>query len=331
MIRVGNTAQGEERGVDLKQLNALLAVADAGTVTKAARLLHLEQPAVSRQLKLLETELGLVLFERSRSGMVLTEAGEVLVGYARRAVAELEKAEAELRADRVGTRGIVTVGILDSVTDLVAEPLVTAVRRAHPDIELRLYTAFAGHLRRWLYDGELDMALLFGMTDPTALRVLPVASEQLWAVAPSTAGLHADRPLGFAEIAKHPLVVPARGNALRTLVDEIAVRAGVDITISVETNATRVQKQLVAAGHGWALLPPLCVADELPSNTFTIAPLADEAAMRELVLATPRSNRSTRASQAVAGFLLKILHRAALDGRWPSVTWHLDSQSTPHP
>jgi len=312
--------------MDLKQLNALLAVADAGTVTKAARLLHLEQPAVSRQLKLLETELGLSLFDRSRNGMVLTDSGEVLVGYARRAVSELEKAEAELRAERVGTRGIVTVGILDSVTDLVSEPLVTAVRRAFPDIELRLYSAFAGHLRQWLYDGELDMALLFGMADPTALRILPVASEQLWAVAPKKAGLRADQPIGFAQIAGHPLVVPVRGNALRTLVDEAAARAKVVISISVETNAARVQKQLVAAGHGWAILPAVCVVDELTSNTFSIAPLADDAAMRELVLATPRSSRSSRASQVVAGFLLKILHRAALDGRWPSVKWHLDEE-----
>jgi LysR family nitrogen assimilation transcriptional regulator len=313
--------------MEIKELNALLAVADAGTVTRAARLLHLEQPAVSRQIKLLETELGLKLFERSRSGMVLTDAGDVLVGYARRAVAELEKAEAELRAEAIGTRGIVTVGILDSVTDLVAEPLVTAVRRVHPGIELRLFTAFAGHLRRWLYDGELDMALLFGVTDPTALRILPVASEQLWAVAPKTAGLRADQSLSFAEIARHPLVVAVRGNALRTLVDETAARAGVDITISVETNAARVQKQLVAAGHGWAILPAICVADELTSNTFSIAPLADEAAMRELVLATPRTSRSSRATQVVAGFLLKILHQAALDGRWPSVTWHLEDQA----
>ena len=87
-----------------------------------------------------------------------------------------------------------------------------------------------------------------------------------------------------------------------------------------------MQKQLVAAGHGWAILPAVCVVDELTSNTFSIAPLADEAAMRELVLATPRSSRSSRASQVVAGALLKILHRAALDGRWPSVKWHLDEK-----
>jgi LysR family nitrogen assimilation transcriptional regulator len=313
--------------MEIRELNALLAVADAGTVTRAARLLHLEQPAVSRQIRLLETELGLALFERSRNGMVLTEAGEVLVGYARRAVAELEKAGAQLRADATGIRGIVTVGILDSVTDLVAEPLVTAVRRVHPDIELRLFTAFAGHLRRWLYDGELDMALLFGVTDPTALQILPVASEQLWAVAPKTARLRADQPLGFVEIARRPLVVPVRGNALRTLVDEAAARAGVDITISVETNATRVQKKLVAAGHGWAILPAVCVVDELTSDTFSIAPLADEAALRELVLATPRTSRSSRATQAVAGFLLKILHQTVLDGRWPSVIWHLHDEA----
>jgi DNA-binding transcriptional LysR family regulator len=72
----------------------------------------------------------------------------------------------------------------------------------------------------------------------------------------------------LAEIARHPLVVPVRGNALRTLVGEAAARARVDIAISVETNAARVQKQLVAAGHGWAILPAVCVADELTSNTF---------------------------------------------------------------
>jgi DNA-binding transcriptional LysR family regulator len=200
------------------------------------------------------------------------------------------------------------------------------VRRAHPGIELRLFTAFAGQLRRWLYDGELDMALLFGVTDPAALHILPVASEQLWAVAPKQAGLRAEAPLSFTDIARHPLIVPVRGNALRTLVDESAARAGVSIAISVETNAARVQKLLVAGGHGWAILPAICVADELMSNTFSIAPLAEATAMRELVLATPRSNRPSRAAQAVAGFLLKTLHRAALDNRWPSVKWHLGEQ-----
>ena len=146
-IRAVNTRE-RRTAVDLKQLNALLAVADAGTVTKAARLLHLEQPAVSRQLKLLETELGLSLFDRSRNGMVLTDSGEVLVGYARRAVSELENAEAELRAEKVGTPGDRDGRNPDSVTDLVSEPLVTAIRRASPDLELRLYSAFAGHLRQ---------------------------------------------------------------------------------------------------------------------------------------------------------------------------------------
>lgn len=70
-----------------------------------------------------------------------------------------------------------SVGILDSVTDLVAEELVSDVRRRYPNVRLRVFTAFAGQLRSWLYDGELDVALLFGVTDQTALKTLPVASE----------------------------------------------------------------------------------------------------------------------------------------------------------
>lgn len=312
--------------MDLKGLNALLVVADAGSVTKAARILHVEQPAVSRQIKLLETELGVALFERSRRGMVLTDAGRILVERARRVVDELEKAEAELRAEVSGVRGIVSVGILDSVTDLVAEELVSDVRRRYPNVRLRVFTAFAGQLRSWLYDGELDVALLFGVTDRDSLKTLPVASEKLWAVAPKEAALQPDIPVGFDEIARHPLIVPVRGNALRSLVDEAAARAGVDIDISVETNASRVQKNLVAAGHGWAVLPAICLSDEMTSGKFSLAPLAEAMAMRELVLATPRTNRSTGAVRAVAGALLRILHGAALEGRWPSVVWHLGEE-----
>ncbi|MGP3769580.1 LysR family transcriptional regulator [Streptomyces sp. SDT5-1] len=311
--------------MDLKQLNALLTVAETGSVTRAANLLHLVQSAVTRQIQSLEDQLGVALFERTRTGMVLTEAGERLALSARRVLSELERAEAEVREEAGAVRGIVSVGLLDSVSDLVAEPLVAQLRRTHPRIELRIFTAFAGHLRQWLYDGELDVALLFGVTDPAAISVTPLATEALWVVAPPGEGLSPEQPVSFAEVARHPVIAPARGNGLRTLIEEVAARAGVTANVAIEANSARVQKQLVEHGHGWTVLPAICVADEVSRKNLSMAALDDPEAQRHLVLAMPRSRRRSPATEAVAQALVALLRAAAEDGRWPSVQWQVTS------
>ncbi|MGW0819094.1 LysR substrate-binding domain-containing protein [Streptomyces viridiviolaceus] len=308
--------------MDIKQLNALLTVAETGSVTRAAQLLHLVQSAVTRQIQSLEDELGTALFERTRTGMLLTDAGSRLAHSARTILAELERAEAEVRQDAGAVRGIVAVGLLDSVSDLVAEPLVAQLARTHPQVELRLYSAFAGHLRQWLYDGVLDVALLFGVTDPTAISVTPLATEALWAVAPPEAGLSPDRSVPFIEVARHPIIAPSRDNGLRTLLEEVAARAGMTAHVAIEANSARMQKQLVAKGHGWTVLPAICVANEVSSQALSMAALDDPEAQRQLVLAIPRSRRRSSATEAVARALVSLLRAAADDGRWPSVQWH---------
>src|SRR6516165_1111547 len=117
--------------VDLRQLTALVTVAEAGSVTRAARLLHMVQPAVTRQIRTLEEELGVPLFDRTRHGMVPTAEGELLVERARRALGELERARTEIRPVPGEVAGIVSVGLLESVDDLLAQPLAAAVASAH--------------------------------------------------------------------------------------------------------------------------------------------------------------------------------------------------------
>src|SRR5580700_6093144 len=136
--------------LDIKQLKALVTVIEAGSVTRAAELLHLVQPAVSRQIRTLEHELGVPLFERTRHGMRPTAAGVRFADRARRALAELDRARAEVAPTPGAVAGIVNVGLLESTAELLAEPLVSAVLRRHPGVELRVLTAYSGHLQQWL-------------------------------------------------------------------------------------------------------------------------------------------------------------------------------------
>src|SRR5262245_4295106 len=111
--------------MDFKQLRAFLTVAETGNVTRAAEVLHLVQPAVSRQIQLLEEDIGAALFQRERRGMVLTDAGNALVSYARRAMLELERARAEIAGSSQGIGGLCTLGLLPSTIDTLASPLIS--------------------------------------------------------------------------------------------------------------------------------------------------------------------------------------------------------------
>ncbi|BBC31459.1 Hydrogen peroxide-inducible genes activator [Streptomyces graminofaciens] len=314
--------------MDVKQLRAIVTVAEVGSVTRAAELLHLVQPAVTRQIRTLEQELGVDLFERTGQGMRPTEAGAIMVDRARRALNELERARAEVQPAPGVVTGIVTVGLLESTSDLLAEPLVTAVARDHPGVELRLMTAYSGHLQQWLDDGDLDLTLLYNLDSTPSLNARPLVRERLWAVAPPSAGLSADRPVPFTEAARHPLVMPASGHALRRLIDAAAVRSGAAMDIVVQTNSMRVQKQLVLAGHGWTVLPGVGIAEDVARGTLSAAPLTEPDVRRSIVLGTPRYGRTPPAVEIVARELVRQIDSAVADGRWPSARTQGAEQAT---
>ncbi|MFE7069106.1 LysR family transcriptional regulator [Streptomyces sp. NPDC057620] len=304
--------------MDLKQLKAIVTVAEVGSVTRAAELLHLVQPAVTRQIRTLEQELGIPLFERTGQGMRPTEAGAIMVDRARRALGELERARAEVQPTPGAVTGIVTVGLLESTSDLLAESLVSAVAEHHPGVQLRLMTAYSGHLQQWLDDGDLDLTLLYNLDSTPSLNARPLVRERLWAVAPASAGLRADRPVPFAEAAEHPLVMPTSGHALRSLIDAAAARAGAGLNVVAQTNSMRVQKQLVRAGHGWTVLPGLGIAEDVVRGEVSAAPLSEPDVRRSIVLGTPRSGRTPPAVEVVARELVRQINSAVKQGKWPS-------------
>lgn len=304
--------------VDIKQLRALVTVAETGSVTRAAQLLHLVQPAVTRQIRTLEQELGVALFERTRQGMQPTPAGLTMVERARRALNELERARAEIQPTPGAVTGIVTVGLLDSASHLLAEPLASAVLRDHPGIDLRLLTAYSGHLQQWLDDGDLDLTLLYNLASTPSLNAEPLVREKLWAVAPPSAELRADRPVPLEEAVSHPLVVPAAGHGLRKVIDAAAAQARVEVNVFVQTNSMPVQKQLVRAGHGWTILPGVGIAEDVANGSLSAAPLCEPDVWRSIVLGTSRSGRITPAVEVVARELTGQIHSAVRAGRWPS-------------
>ena len=307
--------------MDLKQLRAFVTVAETGSVTRASALLNLVQPAVSRQLRLLEEDLGTELFDRSRHGMQLTAQGKTMLEYARRILGEVARAKAEIQPTEGPVAGIVSIGLLASTSDLLATRLAAEVARRYPHIRLRLTIGYAGHLQDWLEAGDVDAALLYGQKESPALHVKPLLEESLWAVAAPAARLSRKRPLPLERVAREPFVLPAAPQGLRAVIEHAAAEAGVALQVFAETNALSVQKELVAQGHGWTILPSVCVTQEVERGLLSAAPLASPGLQRAIVLAAPSSRQATAPVRCVVGALMDCVKATFDQGLWPDARW----------
>jgi DNA-binding transcriptional LysR family regulator len=307
--------------MDFKQLRAFLTVADTGNVTRAADLLNLVQPAVSRQLRLLEEDVGTELFERERHGMVLTDAGKTLLTYARRAMLELDRARAELdtAGDEVG--GLVTVGLLPSTSDLLASPLVSAVARRYPRIRTRIAMGYAGTLHQWLETGDIDVALLYGAERLPNIQAQPLLEEALWVVGPPSARLRRQQPVPLASLAGKPLILPSGPHGIRTLVDHACAVSNVELTIAAETNAMSIQKSLVLGGHGLTILPAIAFADDLARKLVSAAPLCEPQIPRTIVLAFSNTRKVGQHVRRTADLLVECAKEAVDRRVWLEAVW----------
>ncbi len=306
--------------MEIKQLIAMVTVAEAGSVTYAAQMLHIVQPAVTRQIRTLEDELGVVLFDRTRHGMILTPAGDIFLAHARRALLALERARTELTPQRGEVTGQVTLGVLESLLEVIVPPLVTSVASRFPGIELRVMSGFSGYLQNWLDDGVVDIAVLYNLADTPAMRVRPLLSERLWAVAPADAGLQPNEDVTWHRVLSGPLILPIVGHGLRTLIDRARSGIPIEPNISLETNSMSVQKQMVLAGRGWTILPGAGVARDVQEGKLSGAPLATPSLSRSVVVGLQRTNRISRAVQAVNSELLRVSRDLVVSGTWPSAT-----------
>ncbi|OZD08716.1 LysR family transcriptional regulator [Rhodococcus sp. 06-156-3C] len=299
--------------MEIRQLRALIAVADTGSVTRAARVLHVVQPAVTRQIASLETELGVSLFERTRAGMRLTAVGEQVLHRARRALHELDRAREEAGASGDDLRGLVTIGLLPSSAHIVGPRIAAEVAAAHPGIRLRLTSGYAGYLAKWLEGGDVDVALLFDQPLPDGFRCTEVSVEEMRAIAPPGA-VEDGQTMPLADVLGLPLILPSSPHGLRTLIESAAAKLGVDLAVPFETNEVGLQRSLVAEGHGWSLLPSSAVNDSQSSEAVVMV-VTEPTLTRTLVIARPGGRRSA-AVDAVSALLGNVIDDVVASGVW---------------
>jgi len=297
--------------VDLRQLEALLAVAESGSFTAAADQLRTVQSNVSEHVRQLEAELGVQLLVRGRRATVPTEFGERAIERARAIRSEIEAMHKDLSMLQGLETGHATLGVVGTVSRLLVPMVVAEMRKNSPGLSLRLTEGASERLAVEVAERQLASAVVTEpVTDPR-LQVEHLHDEDLVALVPSSLVPHAREPIPLSELSTKTLILPPAGNPLRDEVESAAHAERVELRVPIEVEGIRLIADLVGAGVGVSILPETAVArDHAGVRQLRIAHMPP----RRLALVTARGVQLSLADQAVRDAVRRIVRDEGLPG-----------------
>lgn len=250
--------------MDTRRLQAFMKIVDAGSITRAADILHIAQPALSQQVSGLETQFGQQLLLRSKRGVVPTEAGKALYRHAQRILRQLELAEADVAVSARFPAGHVSVGLAPlSAAARLGFPLLVATRTRYPDVLLHLNENSGGVLSEAIMTGRMDLALLYGTGPIRGVSFEPVFEEPLVLVERPDATAGPGDTVAVSDINGVALLLPSTVHTLRRVVDAALLTAASSPVVVGEVESPLTLGRAVRDGLGATILPA-SVAASLP-------------------------------------------------------------------
>ena len=305
--------------MDLKQLEYFVRVAELGSFTRASIALDIAQPALSRQVRLLEVELRQNLLTRTGRGAIPTEAGKLLLKHGRGILHQVEVAREELAAVRGGLAGRVSIGLPPSLSKLITVPLTQAFRQQLPLAQLTLTEGFSVLMQEGLRVGNLDMAVLYNAERSPELEVSTLHTEELVLISPGTgnrpAGLKKGRrekrqTIRLAAVADLPLILPSRPNAFRILIEGEMITIGCKPQITLEVDGLNAILSLVREGMGHAVLPSYTLSNVEDPAPFTLRSIHSPRIMSQLMLVRSARRPSTETQKMAIEVVKAVLVEA---------------------
>lgn len=304
--------------MDLRQLAALVAIADHGTFSAAADALHTVQSNVSTHVARLERELAVTLVDRSAGR--LTEEGEAVVARARRVAAELEALQADVASLRDEVSGAARLGIIGTTARWLVPAVLAAMETAHPRVAVSVLEGNNTSLLPALTAGRLDLAVLNEPIDDPDLVVDRLYEEDLILACPTDHPLADRDAVRMKDLAGHELLMGPPGTAFRSDLDRAAAAAGVTLEAKVELDGLRLIASLVFESFGAAVLPSAAIPRWLdPGTQFRRIPILD-ADPRKVGVARRRRGLLSAPARALQDVMFNVLveEAARLKGVHPA-------------
>jgi DNA-binding transcriptional LysR family regulator len=304
--------------MDTHRLKYFLRIAEEGSITRAARSLGIAQPALSRQIRLLEEDLGITLFQRTRRGVELTAEGERLRASTASPLRMLELAVQYAASPLARLERGIRLGLIDTAVDVAAGPLIASLSAAFPAVTFAIATGSTETLIEAMLKGAVDLALINPIADDR-LFYRDLITEDLYVIGPATSDFDRDKTIPFTDIAALPLIVPRSSAGIGVALENAALRTKVAIDHRITTDSLAVTKRLVEAGLGYAVLPLSACMSEINRQQLRCAPTGEPALTQALGLAaTAQLELPRELSQKLGDILRSEVTHLVTAGTWPA-------------
>jgi DNA-binding transcriptional LysR family regulator len=290
------------KNATFRQLAAFHAVARLGSVSRAAAELHLTQPAVSIQLKLLEESAGAPLLEREGRGVRLSDAGVLMADYAARILDLWREAGDEMAAQQGVFSGTLRVGAV-TTAEYLLPPLLVAFASQHPGVKVKLSVGNRDEIVHMLAGQEADLVIMGRPPAELKTTALAFAKHPMAFLASPQHPLMRERKLTLEDLVGANLLVRERGSGTRTTLERLYKDAGVPLRIGSEMSSNEAIKQMCAAGFGAAFLSLHTCGLELDAGLLALMPVAGNPLEREWFVMHLASRRLPQVAQAFKQFL----------------------------
>ena len=285
--------------MDTQSLQAFLAVAESDSFSRAAEQLHLTQPAVSKRIATLETQIGARLFDRIGRRVTLTEAGQILLPRARQILIMVDDSRRALANLEGQIAGSLTLATSHHVGLHRLPPLLKIYTRTHPEVRLDLRFLDSEQAYQGVLDGELEIAVVTLSPHPDPqLDVVPIWNDRLCFVCAPDHPLARHGRLTLPDLCRFDAVLPGPMTFTRSLIESRFAAAGLSLSVGLSTNYLETLKMMASIGLGWSLLPERLIGGELHELEVEHPPI-----QRQLGYVIHRSRTLSNATQAMLAML----------------------------
>ncbi len=302
--------------IEFRQLRYFTTIVDASSITRASSILHIAQPALSQQIRDLETQLGVKLLNRSIKGVVPTLEGVALYSHAKNMLSLRDQTQEVIKKAGGVVSGRVRLGIPSSISMILASPLLRILRKNYPEVLLELYESPSTYLATQLLDGRVDLSLLVDRLPAADLTVLPLVTEKVFLVQAAGSPLFLGRKsVNFAELSDVDLMLTTRASTLRGMVEKYLKKAKVNPRIKAEASSIQTLLTVVADSGVSTIIPYSALSWHPVQQVLRSLPILPSFE-RNLSVAHCTSAPLSPAAQCVRELIVKVCTRLVNEKIW---------------
>jgi LysR family transcriptional regulator, nitrogen assimilation regulatory protein len=293
--------------MEFKQIEYFVRVAELGSFTKASIALDVAQSALSRQVRLLEVELGKNLLIRNGRGVTLTDAGRVLLEHGRGLMHQIDHLHEKLAREQAGLVGKVALGLPSSLSKSLIVPLLRCFREELPDAVISIGEGLSLHMQEAIINGRLDVAVMYDVNQSPDIELRPVFQQSLYLVQRRVDAAE-EGPVDLKDLVNIPLVIPRRPNIIRMHVESALSNIGLHPSVAIEVDVVSAIMDLILEGEGSAILPYYTIHAYGGLENFTVRLIENPPIATNLFIAVSAHRPLTKVQKNLIEIVTKKLH-----------------------